>query len=147
MSCGATARYLSLLKRCLTRTLFPDQILDWDRRTILPFDPARRADGSDWPTDALTMVGMARLDNLQLCIETALRDGVAGDLMETGVWRGGCGILMRAVLDAHGDRDRQVWLADSFQGQGAWRFWDADRVELSRNEERDLSGGWRPPLQ
>jgi O-methyltransferase len=117
MNCAATDRYLSLLKRCLTRTLFPDQILDWDRRTILPFDPTRRADGSDWPTDALTMVGMARLDNLQMCIETALRDGVPGDLMEAGVWRGGCGILMRAVLDAHDVPDRQVWLADSFQGR------------------------------
>jgi O-methyltransferase len=32
------------------------------------------------------------------------------------VWRGGACILMRAVLAAHGDTTRSVWLADSFQG-------------------------------
>jgi O-methyltransferase len=112
----STSLYLSLLKRCLTRTLFPDAILDWDQATVRPFDPTRRADGRDWPTEALTMVGMARLDNIQSCVETVLADGVPGDLMETGVWRGGCGILMRAVLAAQEDQTRLVWLADSFQG-------------------------------
>lgn len=62
------------------------------------------------------MVGLRRLDNLQFCIEQALRDDVTGDLVETGVWRGGCGILMRAALKAFGDQHRSVWLADSFQG-------------------------------
>ncbi len=38
------------------------------------------------------------------------------DLVEAGVWRGGAGIFMRAVLKAHGSEDRRVWLADSFQG-------------------------------
>jgi hypothetical protein len=37
-------------------------------------------------------------------------------VIETGVWRGGCAILMRAVLVAHGADDRTVWPADSFQG-------------------------------
>jgi O-methyltransferase len=55
-------------------------------------------------------------DNLQTCIVTALEDGVIGDLVETGVWRGGCGIFMRAVLKAYSNSDRSVWLADSFQG-------------------------------
>ena len=62
------------------------------------------------------MVGLRRLDNLQTCIVTALQDDVVGDLVETGVWRGGCGILMRAALKAFGDSDRSVWLADLFQG-------------------------------
>jgi O-methyltransferase len=41
---------------------------------------------------------------------------VPGDLIETGVWRGGSTILMRAVLEAYGVRDRRVWVADSFAG-------------------------------
>jgi O-methyltransferase len=41
---------------------------------------------------------------------------VPGDLIETGVWRGGAVILMRAVLEAYGDRDRVVYAADSFAG-------------------------------
>ena len=62
------------------------------------------------------MIGLRRLDNLQYCVETVLRDGVAGDLLEAGVWRGGASIFMRAVLAVHGNTDKMVWCADSFQG-------------------------------
>ena len=41
---------------------------------------------------------------------------VPGDLIETGVWRGGACIFMRALLKAFGDTQRKVWLADSFMG-------------------------------
>ena len=63
-----------------------------------------------------TLIGRKRLDNLQFCIETVLRDRIPGDLIETGIWRGGAIILMRGVLAAHGDGDRLVWAADSFAG-------------------------------
>jgi Macrocin-O-methyltransferase (TylF) len=62
------------------------------------------------------MIGMVRLDNLQDCVTEVIREKIPGDLIETGVWRGGACILMRAVLKAHGDRSRIVWLADSFEG-------------------------------
>jgi hypothetical protein len=62
------------------------------------------------------MIGLKRLDNLQFCIEEAITNGVAGDLIETGVWRGGATIFMRAVLRAYGITDRCVWVADSFEG-------------------------------
>jgi O-methyltransferase len=75
-----------------------------------------RIGGQDWPPRAHTMIGLKRLDSLQFCIETTLREGVEGDLMETGVWRGGASIFMKGVLAAHGDQCRQVWLADSFRG-------------------------------
>jgi O-methyltransferase len=75
-----------------------------------------RIPGSTWPSYAHTMVGTARLDNLQCAVETILRESVPGDLIETGVWRGGCCMLMKAVLMAYGDRTRRVFVADSFQG-------------------------------
>ena len=75
-----------------------------------------RATGRDWPQEAETMIGTRRLNHLQLCVEQVLREGVPGDLMETGVWRGGACILMRAVLKASGDTERVVWAADSFAG-------------------------------
>jgi O-methyltransferase len=62
------------------------------------------------------MIGRVRLDHLQWCVEQVLGAGTPGDLMETGVWRGGACILMRAVLAAAGDRERLVWAADSFAG-------------------------------
>jgi hypothetical protein len=76
----------------------------------------RRLEGRDWPANGYTMVGMKRLDNVQACIESVLADGIPGDLIETGVWRGGTSIFMRAVLKAHGIEDRTVFVADSFEG-------------------------------
>lgn len=68
-----------------------------------------------------SMIGLARLDNLQACVETVLRDNVPGDLIETGVWRGGACIFMKAILLARGDSERFVYVADSFQGLPAPR--------------------------
>jgi hypothetical protein len=62
------------------------------------------------------MIGMKRLDNLQDCVSDVLKQGVRGDLIETGVWRGGAVIFMRAILKAYGVTDRVVWACDSFEG-------------------------------
>lgn len=80
------------------------------------FDAAKRVDGRDWPVDAETMIGLRRLANVRTCVEDVLADGVPGDLIETGAWRGGSTIYMRAILAAHQVTDRVVWVADSFQG-------------------------------
>jgi hypothetical protein len=76
----------------------------------------RRVPGSTWPAYAHTMISKERLDNLQLAVETVLRENVPGDLIETGVWRGGSCILMRGILEAYGDMARRVFVADSFAG-------------------------------
>ena len=80
------------------------------------WDPDARAQGRDWPVGAETMIGLQRLDNLEHCVRDVCENHVPGDLIETGVWRGGASIFMRAVLRAVGDTERTVWLADSFQG-------------------------------
>jgi O-methyltransferase len=72
--------------------------------------------GAGWPLTGQTMIGERRLKQLQEAVETVISEGVAGDLIETGVWRGGAAILMRGVLHAHEVEDRQVWVADSFEG-------------------------------
>lgn len=59
------------------------------------------AEGHDLPGSGETMVGLRRLDNLQHCIAEVIRDDGAGDLIETGVWRGGATIVMGAVLKAY----------------------------------------------
>lgn len=81
-----------------------------------PFEPAMRAEGRDWPCFGYTMVGHRRLENLQVCIEDVLRNNIPGDFIETGAWRGGTTIFMRALLKIHGVTDRTVWVADSFEG-------------------------------
>lgn len=82
------------------------------RRPILEV----RLQGHDISGIAHTMLSFQRLENLQYCVEQAIRDEVPGDLIETGVMRGGAVIFMRALLKAHGVTDRTVWCADSFEG-------------------------------
>jgi glycosyltransferase involved in cell wall biosynthesis len=65
---------------------------------------------------AYTMIGRKRLDHLAECVATVLDEGIPGDLIECGVWRGGASILMRGILLERGVSDRRVWVADSFAG-------------------------------
>lgn len=163
------ALYLDLLKKCLTRYAFgePFQAVESPRgkfrralyaqiRKVLAsrqlelvrrvsFDPEKRLEGRDWPLEAETMVGLKRLDNLQYCITDVLQRQVPGDLVETGVWRGGATIFMRAVLKVYGDTERIVWLADSFRGlpkpdptrypvDAGDRLWTQARLAVSLEE-------------
>lgn len=62
-----------------------------------------------------TMIGRKRLENILHCLNIIRRDGIPGDLAETGAWRGGACILMRGYLAAW-NLDKTVWVADSFEG-------------------------------
>lgn len=79
-------------------------------------DESERLNGSDWPASAMTMIGYKRLTNIEECIRIIKEEKIAGDLIETGVWRGGAVIFMKAVLNELDLTDKNVWLADSFQG-------------------------------
>lgn len=67
------------------------------------------------PDKALTMIGRKRLNNIQICVEAVIENKVEGDLIETGVWRGGAVIFMKAILKEYGEQ-RRVFVADSFSG-------------------------------
>ncbi|HEU0209495.1 MAG TPA: TylF/MycF family methyltransferase [Candidatus Udaeobacter sp.] len=135
----AKSLYLELMKRSLTNGLYreprfvpieADSFVNrlvtkicaarglqlMHKRKPAPFDFEARQIGLELPPVAHTMIGLKRLDNLQFCIEDVLNNGVAGDVIETGVWRGGAVIFMRAILKAYDVRDRCVWVADSFEG-------------------------------
>lgn len=151
-----TALYLDLLKRTLTRavldevlvpirleeptrkkTLFrPIEKLLSRRRIVLTRSismegafvksPPRQIRTAD------TLIGPKGLDNLQLLIEDILTRDTPGDLIETGVWRGGASIFMRGVLAACGDEKRVVWVADSFEGlpRRGTTEWSEDDADL-----------------
>lgn len=74
--------------------------------------------GSIWPPSqsVYTMIGLKRLDNIQFCVENVIFDNIEGDLIETGVWRGGATIFMRMLLKEYGISDKIVYVADSFEG-------------------------------
>jgi len=102
--------YLELLKRTLAGLIYED-----DRYPDGKFDFNLRVEGRDWPSKAHTMLGMKRLNNIQECIESVIKDKVPGDFIECGAWRGGGAILMQGVREYYNE-DRDVWVADSFNG-------------------------------
>lgn len=133
--------YLNLLKKSITRYITPENFAPYEARKgkirkfllsilkvliisskkleivrRLTFNPKDRYDGRDRPTEALTMIGMRRLNNLEKCLVDVLNEGVPGDIIEAGVWRGGACVFARAVLKAYGCTERKVWVADSFKG-------------------------------
>jgi len=107
--------YFELMKKCLTDLIYADMQSQPVLRSN-SFDRNRRMNGQDWPSYAHTMVGLKRLDNIQFCVEDVIKRQIPGDLIETGVWRGGSTIFMRAILKAYDIADRNVWVADSFEG-------------------------------
>lgn len=154
-----TDRYLDLMKQVLTRYGLEEAyrpLTRWRGLDHLPqarrlrrllerapvqlvrkvsWDPAARTEGRDWPVGAETMIGLRRLDNLEHCVRTVVADGVPGDLIETGVWRGGASIFMKATLDVLGDGERTVWVADSFEG--------LPRPDAERYPADEGDGHWR----
>jgi hypothetical protein len=109
----AAKLYIDLLIRALTDTMFAPEP-DWEQDSELRFlvDFKRHyIDGR-----AITMLPRRRLDQLVEAASMAVAENVPGDMIETGVWRGGAAILMRGVLAALEVRDRIVWVADSFEG-------------------------------
>jgi len=135
--------YLNLLKNTLSFNLWPEPPVPVEsqnylrapwKRTIISFlarilklknlglvqyvspTEEERAEGKVWPGYADTMIGLKRLDNLLQCCRDVVEKKIQGDFIETGVWRGGSCILMRAVLAAYRDTGRKVFVADSFAG-------------------------------
>jgi len=113
MTTMALELYLDLLKKSLTNTLYaiePDTNQENEMRFVNEFIQ-HYIKGP-----AISMLPLARFDNLQSCIADVVAEKIPGGLIETGVWRGGATIFMRAMLKALEVTDRLVWVADSFEG-------------------------------
>lgn len=64
-----------------------EAIDDWLTRsahsTEQSLDLQARAAGEDWPEQGESMIGLARLDNVQRCLLDVIANGVEGDAIET----------------------------------------------------------------
>jgi O-methyltransferase len=105
--------YLDLLVKCVSNLIYGPPPLDpWN-------DGLFRADarsGRNRHSPAHTMVGILRLENVRELGQRAIDLAIPGDFIETGVWRGGCCILMRGILAVNAIKDRRVYAIDSFAG-------------------------------
>ena len=125
----------TLLRNIITKRICKDSI-----RLVntAPFCQTMRESGEDWPLFGYSMTGLKRLRNIRMCIEDVLANQVPGDFIETGVWRGGSVIFMRAVLQAYDVTDRRIWAADSFEGMPAPKNAE-DGADLSQSDFLNVS--------
>lgn len=116
MASATRELYIQLLKNCVTDNIYKKQVhVDADSQPVYNASIENVEEGTYWPERAHTMIGLKRLDNIKFCVEYCLKNNIAGDFIETGVWRGGATIFMKGILKAYGS-DRKVFVADSFEG-------------------------------
>jgi hypothetical protein len=108
------AAYLDLMRDSLIGRLNEDPPLPACK--IEGYQDEFRENGWDWPSKAPSMIGAKRMNNVRSECERVIEASIPGDFMETGVWRGGACIMMRAVLKAYQVTDRRVIAADSYCG-------------------------------
>lgn len=67
--------------------------------------------------NAMTMVGIKRLNNIENCVKDIVEKNIYGDMIECGVWRGGSSMFIKHLIDKLDKKGgRKVFLADSFCG-------------------------------
>jgi len=94
-----------------------------------------------------TMTSTERIHALVYAVRHIVRNRIAGDMVECGVWKGGSVMAMALTLLQLGERNRSLYLFDTFsgmtapsdadvdyQGQQAHVILDAVRCEASQQE-------------
>jgi len=92
---------------------YPDEITI-NKLLKEPINP-KRLEGMDEPSNGFTMIGKKRLDNLHKMLEYVRENNIDGDLIETGVWKGGATIFMKIYSDFYG-MNKKIFVCDSFEG-------------------------------
>ncbi|MCB9228020.1 MAG: class I SAM-dependent methyltransferase [Deltaproteobacteria bacterium] len=64
----------------------------------------------------LTMCKPELLDHTEFLVRKIINENIPGDLLEAGTCRGGMCMMMKATLEALGDKSKTIYLSDSFMG-------------------------------
>lgn len=107
------------------------------------FTPEERAD--ILAVRSYTMTSPERLVALSRGLDHLLQRGIAGDIVECGVWKGGSMLLVARKLARQGDTRRNLFLFDTFEGMSEPTKEDINAVDQSTAgkllESSDRSAG------
>lgn len=76
-------------------------------------------DGRDWPpgAKAFSMAGMRRIDHFSAIVAQVITFNVPGNVIETGVWRGGASFMAAKTIELLNQKHNMMtYLCDSFKG-------------------------------
>lgn len=85
----------------------------------LPYDFSDTVKAIVQRVQPFTMTSPERIATLIDATTHLVRNGIPGDFVECGVWRGGSAMTMALTLQQYGISDRRLWLYDTFEGMSA----------------------------
>ncbi len=84
------------------------------------------------------MVGIERCYALYQAIQYIIKNNIAGDFVECGIWKGGSSMLMAYTLKDAGITDRKIYLYDTFEGMT--KPLEVDGEEAKEQWEKGVTG-------
>ena len=66
--------------------------------------------------EAYTATSIERVYALKSAITYIIKNKIKGDFVECGVWKGGSCMLMAQTLVNEGEKERKIWMYDTFDG-------------------------------
>ena len=115
-----------------------------DAQAIADLSPADRAIVQR--VAPFTMTGLDRRAGLIGAVDHIVRAGIPGAIVECGVWRGGSMMTAALALMDRGQRDRELWLYDTFEGMSepteADRSHDGVAAQLQLERTARGTGVW-----
>jgi hypothetical protein len=86
-----------------------------------------------------TMTGNQRQWTLLKALHYVEANGIDGDIVECGVWRGG---NMMMLAEASASSDRKLWLYDTFEGMPEASTYDVNTLGQSGEDRRNADSEW-----
>lgn len=89
-----------------------------------------------------TMTSIERMYGLFNAVRYVSQSNVAGDIVETGVWRGGSSMLIAETLRSMGDDTRTIWLYDTYEGMAEPTELDVAHDGQSAKKQFEITPDW-----
>jgi O-methyltransferase len=95
-----------------------------------------------------TMVSIPNLYSLYNSVIYVVKNGIEGDFVECGVWRGGCSMMVALVFKKYGVMDRKIYMYDTFEGMPPPTEQDLDfkqstaKSQIDKNLSKNSNFKW-----